>query len=396
MDKVSVRLIVGLTSDTQKDHFYFTDEWNCQIDKFNFRKISEKELEVSFNFQTALSRHGVNGVNVQEIPSEHTRKFQGEEDHLETLLDLISLSTGHGLRIRPDSYLFSCSNFKTVPVTNDLSVEFPPVKDTERRYQKLIKNKYNKSGLIAALRAYRQSLWNNEEPGERVPKLYSALEKMYGQGIGGSLLTKDELKQIGSFLNSMGFSEEKKRPVMERVKSIPAKSINEILVDKINLMNTQGEVTNEEKRRLFSFWRKARSIPAHGDILAKRGTGILDLIFDLESTVEALLYGQVRPQLIHYVVFKEETLNNQFIEHKGKLIGKSKGYSYFAIRNDELKVYLEHIGGQITHRPGSFVYLVSPNNIKKIDETGKGEEVISDSLDVDLKIIVAKIQKKIS
>lgn len=395
INNVTATLIVELTCNTQRDHYFFTDEWNFQVDKFVFKKKSESELEISFSFEAALTRRDdKRNITHQEMPSEHTRKFQGEEERLETLLDLISLAIGYGLKIRPDSYLFSCPTSRDNPVVNNLAVDRPNTNDIEQRYQKLVKNTGRKKGLIAALRAYRRSLWN-EEPSDRVPKLYSALEQAYGQGAGGNMLSKDELKKIGTFLDSLKVSKDKKNIVMSRLQSIPLKSPSKVLVEKIGLMNENGEVTDKEKRELFTFWRKARSIPAHGSILPKRGEQIQILLHDLESTVEALLYGEVRPKLIHYFLFKQGLSKPEFIKNKGKLIGALGDYAYFAVRNDELKIYLQHISREITTSDG-VVYMISPSATSKIDKDGNVEEVSLGSLNGDLKKMVEKIVKKLS
>ncbi|MDP3987449.1 MAG: hypothetical protein Q8P81_04460, partial [Nanoarchaeota archaeon] len=81
IDHVSVQLIVELTSSTHKDHYFFTDEWNFQIDKFTFKKKNNNELDVSFSFDAVLTRHDdKKHISHQEMPSEHTRKFQSEEN----------------------------------------------------------------------------------------------------------------------------------------------------------------------------------------------------------------------------------------------------------------------------------------------------------------------------
>ena len=395
INNVTATLIVELTCNTQRDHYFFTDEWNFQVDKFVFKKKSESELEISFSFEAAFTRRDdKRNITHQEMPSEHTRKFQGEEERLETLLDLISLAIGYGLKIRPDSYLFSCPTSRDNPVVNNFAVDRPNTNDIEQRYQKLVKNTGRKKGLIAALRAYRRSLWN-EEPSDRVPKLYSALEQAYGQGAGGNMLSKDELKKIGAFLDSLKVGKDKKNIIMSRLQSIPLKSPSKVLVEKIGLMNENGEVTDKEKRELFTFWRKARSIPAHGSILPKRGEQIQILLHDLESTVEALLYGEVRPKLIHYFLFNQGSLKPEFIKNKGKLIGELGDYAYFAVRNDELKIYLQHISREITTSDG-VVYMISPSATSKIDKDGNVEEVSLGSLNGALKKMVEKIVKKLS
>lgn len=395
IDHVNVQLIVELTSSTHKDHYFFTDDWNFQIDKYVFKKKNNNELDISFSFDAALTRYDdKKHITFQETPSEHARKFQGEENRLETLLDLISLATGHGLRIKPDSYLFSCSTSRDNPIINDLPIEKPDTSAAEKQYQKLVRNSSRKKGLIAALRAYRRSLWN-EEPSDRVPKLYSALEQAYGQGAGGNILSKEEVKKIGKFLESIGITIKKKGVILNQISRIPSKSPNEVLVEKIGLMNENGEVTEKEKRDLFGFWRKARSIPAHGSILPKRGESIQLLLHDLESTVEALLYGEVRPKLLYYFVFKNGSLKPEFIKNKGKLVGTLGGYSYFAVRNDEIKIYLQHISRKIIDAH-EIVYIVSATVINSIKSDGSIVTINQQSLDGDLGKLIKRIIKKVS
>lgn len=395
IDHVSVQLIVELTCSTHKDHFFFTDEWNFQIDKFTFKKKNNNELDISFSFDAMLTRHDdKKHITLQETPSVYARKFQGEENRLETLLDLISLTTGHGLRIKPDSYLFSCPTSRDNPITNDLSIEKPDTGVAEKQYQNLVKDSSRKKGLIVALRAYRRSLWN-EEPSDRVPKLYSALEQAYGQGAGGNMLSRDEIKKISKFFDSIGIVKEKKGIIMNQISRIPLKSPNEVLVEKIGLMNENGEVTNKEKRELFAFWRKVRSIPAHGSILPKRGASIQILLHDLESTVEALLYGEVRPKLIYYFLFKKDSLKAEFIKNKGKLVATLGDYSYFAVRNDEIKIYLQHISREIVDS-NEVVYIISAMGVISIKSDGNTEKVDPEPLGGDLGKLVKKILKKIS
>jgi len=394
IDHISVQLIVELTSSTHKDHYFFTDEWNFQIDKYIFKKRNDNELNVSFSFDAVLTRYDdKKHITVQEMPSENTRKFQSEENHLEIVLDLISLSIGCGLRIKPDSYLFSCPISKDNPITNDFPVEKPDTAITEKRYLRLVKNSSRKKGIITALRAYRWSLWN-EEPSDRIPKLYSVLEQAYGGGVGGNMVTKEEIKKISKYLESIGITEIRKEVVMNQISRIPSKSPNEVLVEKIDLMNEDGEITEKEKRELFAFWRKGRSIPAHGSILPKRGESIQLLLHGLESTVEALLYSEVRPKLVYYFLFKNGSLKSEFIRNRGKLVGVLGDYSYFAVRNDEIKVYLEHISGEIINH-NEVVYFVSANNVSSIDVSHKIEKINPALLKSNLRKLIMKILKKI-
>lgn len=395
IDHVNVQLIVELTCSTHKDHYYFTGEWNFQIDKFSFKKKNNNELDVSFSFDAVLTRHDdKKHITHQEMPSEHTRKFQSEENRLETMLDLISLAIGYGLRIKPDSYLFSCPTSRDNPVTNDLPIEKPDTGATEKRYQKLVKNSSRKKGIITALRAYRRSLWN-EEPSDRVPKLYSALEQAYGQGAGGNMLLKEDVKKIGKFIETIGITKEKKGVILNQISRIPSKSPNEILIEKIGLMNENGEVTEKEKRELFAFWRKVRSIPAHGSILPKRGEPIQLLLHDLGSTVEALLYGEVKPKLIYYFLFKKGSLKPEFIKNKGKLVATLGDYSYFAVRNDEIKIYLQHISGEII-TSNEVVYIISATGVSSIKCDGTTDKIDPEPLGGDLGKLIKKILKKIS
>lgn len=394
-DNISVKVIVKHTSDSHRDHFVFTDKWNFRIDKYIFSKISNTELEVSFSFEARLTRIDEDRhITHQELPSEYTKKFQVEEELLEALLDIISLSTRTGLQIKPESYQFSSSTSRDEPNVNNLNIDPPDITSNEKRYQWLIKYRSKRKGLISALRAYRLGLWS-EQPGYRIPLLYSSLEQAYGKGYESKLLTKDERKKIVRCLDSISLDKAKIDKVLYKLSEIPAKTLNETLVEKISLMNENGQIDANEKKKLFVLWAKARSIAAHGNILPPRGLGIQTLLHELQSTTEALLYGEVKPKLIHYFLFKESALKSQFVKNKGRLISKLGDYCCFAARNDMLMIYLKNIGGEIIIE-NEYVYWISPNGVNRISNNNIVESIDISTLDVLLQRLVSKIMKKFS
>jgi len=205
MDKITVTGIIEITETSKNSDWYFSDEWNFKIGEYSFNRISEKELNVSFYFYANLIKIE-KGVNIGEIPSEHSDEFQEVEENLEIILDLLSLKFGIGLRIRKESYKFSSLTGGSEAGSNKLKLEIDDIEGIQKRFQSILQDKKNNKRLIAGLRLFRFSLWYSE-PTEKVPKLYTILEQVFGGGEGGNLLTDDELKKINKFFIKQGYDE---------------------------------------------------------------------------------------------------------------------------------------------------------------------------------------------
>lgn len=392
MNKVQVKLLIRFQSDEDNFHLKFSSDWNFSIDGFQFSFINENQVQVSFEYEAELSEEWADGQIAHRIPSEGDPEFEEKREKLEKVLDLISLSSGHGIKIQTGSATVSSRGIgSSNPVENTRVVVLPDVEGITKRLEYV--KRRNDKGLFNGLRSYRMSL-SYEDSGEKIAKLWGVIEQLYSK-TGGKMFSSEELDKLKQLLNDWDVSPDFKREiVLTRAKDAPEISPMESMVAKVKLMDEEGDFSPEEIRKILSEWRKARSSTAHG---GRRSSSeeVDDVLWDIEQTVEALIGNQVYPKMIRYLLFQESDINKEFLERQGFLVSKLKdGYCAYAIRFGDFEHYKTFLPNELTSNEAS-IYVVSHNEIHKLTKTNT-QLVGMDDLKEPIKGFISTLQNKIN
>lgn len=392
MDKITAKAIVEITDTSKSSNWLFTDDWNFKIDKFEFKYLNDKEVEVTFYFYAKL-RSVENGIPMQLMPGENAGELEEPQEELETILDLIALQVGVGIKIRKDSYYLSYPGGESLRVSNDKKIKQLDKTAIQKQFENIKKDKSANKGVMGGLRCFHRSLWY-DDPTEKFPKLYSVFEQIFSEGSGGRMVSEKELQEIEQFFKAKKYDPIKQEILLKRIYDTPAKSINEALVEKLKLMNSEGDVPEENVREMLKSWRSTRGKASHGTGLSKRDEELDLMLWDLESTAEAFLYSSISPSLIEFLLFKESDLEKGYLDRRDKLLSHlDEGYLALPLRHDEVWVYEENLPHTVTDN--SSVYLISHDKIKKISKDTISAIDIQ-VLDNKLQEFVKKIQEKLN
>lgn len=392
MNKVQAKLLIRFQSDEDNFHLKFSPDWNFSIDGFQFSLINEWQVQVSFEYEAELSEKWADGQVAHRIPSEGDPEFEEKREDLEKVLDLVSLSTGHGIKIQTGSVTLSSRGIgSSNPVENTKVVVFPDVEGVTKRLEYI--KRRNDQGLFNGLRAYRMSLFY-EDSGEKITKLWGVIEQLYSKS-GGKMFNDEEMEKLKQLLDSWDVTPDFKREIVfKRAKDAPEISPMESLVAKIKLMDEEGDISPDEMRKILGEWRGARSSASHGS----RGLNseeVNDVLWDIEQTVETLIGSQVYPMMIWYFLFREADINKEFLERQGFLVNKLKdGYCAYAIRFDDFEHYKSFLPNELTSNDAS-IYIVSHNEVYKLTKTNT-QLVVLDELKDPIKEFITTLQHKIN
>jgi hypothetical protein len=283
-ENVAVTFSIVVANNTHRNHAGFSEEWNFTIDRYIFNRVNEDEVRVSFTFDAVLKKYDEEHGMIEECPSEYLPEFQKYEEEIETILDLVSLKSGVGIRIKEESFLFSAATCKDNEFQNRHLVK---VADTKELFSQFSSPQTeNDKKLKLALRLYRQSLLSND-PRDKMIMLYSALEQLFSEE-NKPLLEGEELKQVVKVLQEVTISEEKKKVIMERIRDI-RKSPKTMIVENLEIAYGKERVSEEEKVRIVTNWNKYRSKIAHGKIVQKRDEDFDIAVSEVDSMIDSIL-----------------------------------------------------------------------------------------------------------
>lgn len=387
-EKVQVTLSIEGTDDNPSVQPVFSDDWNFDIPPFHFQKIGENEVQVSFEYAATLTRKTKKGI-IFTSHSEESRSYLKYERQLESILDLITISTNNALRIKPGTLKFKeiGTGYRSEQLSlskRNVTFEAPELTGLQKRFSFLQRTKDQQVGN--ALRSYRKSLYD-EDPNEKIPKLVSALEQLYSDR-DQKLLTKIELADIRKAIRSCSnITADKKHILLQRIADTPLKGSKRWVVEKLNLMNEKGVISKKELENDVGYWFNMRNFSSHGEFLPRAGVNIDITLHQLSSTVETLLYGLVKPSVIKYIIVRDENVKKDFIESKGQLISKMEnGYVAFAVRPDEVWIYEKNFPYDLVKEDSCF-YLVDHNSIYQYTKTTKTQ--------LDIKKVEPKARKNL-
>lgn len=283
--------------------YKFVNGWDFLVGDFTFSKKDDHTLTVSFSFESDLIKEDEVFGRVEESPHDLSEDLLKKEYELEILLDVITLSTATGLRISPVSYRFrygsgSSSSSSSTAVS---MYDFESVKD---RFEFLREAPDN---IQDALRFYRLNRLE-EDGGERTTHLWSVVERLYGKQPDQKFLDDKEYEAIQNFINdSDSINSDKKAKLLESLKYINPVNTLDLLSERIKLKNSEGQVSDKEKKELLKEWKKLRGYQGHGEYVL-RNENLQEILWDFEDTVELFLENHIRPKMYLVVAFEDGTL----------------------------------------------------------------------------------------
>lgn len=373
----------------------FGDGWDFTIKKYTFKKVSDTRVEVQFSFSANL--HIVeDGETVHELPSVHTDAYQEEEEKLDRVLDVLSLHMSCGIWIVPDSHRFTTATSRDGQRQSQKTINRKTSDELEDQLSFLDDKDINQP-IIRALRHYRSFL-NDNELGWKITKLWSIIETLYGYKAGGSLMSivlKEEREDLYKKINSFSsLNNNQKAVLIDRLKSTQEKGIIEIISNRINIMNEEGTISDEEKAKMLKPWQKTRGKQSHGNIIPKRNQEELFSLFDMESFIETMLGNQLKPKILSFLVFEKDSLQDTVYKHYGKIVSKSRSILSLPIRSNNAGFYKKELKYYVKDK-GSLILLVHCKNIQCL-RNDEWQETTKENLPKSFKNIVEKLQEKIN
>lgn len=397
MNTVSAKLLIELTNDIDNSNPYFSDGWSFTIDRYNLTKVNKIEVEVSFSFEADLTKQ-VDNIPAQEIPSEHTEEFQQYEEEVETILDLLSLSTAQGMKIKARSYTISSAGIgSSLPTNNSSPISLNDIDGIQKRFSAIKKDKEVNKKLLNSLRAYRLSKVY-EDVGDKIVKLWSIVEQLFKNEGGLLIADKFKLSHLKKCIKDLeGLNPDEKERLFQRVKNTPKKTAMDSLIEGIDLMTEEGTMTKKEKKDMLKAWWKARNMQAHGDIIPKRNEKVGDILWDMESTVEGFLYTYVTPRVLCYIFFNKKDVKKEFFERQKNMLNQlDEQYFALPVRELELNHFKEFLPQELIGEEAN-MYILTHNKIEKLGKENITEistQEIPEILRQKFDKIIAKLNNK--
>lgn len=290
--------------------YAFGDDWNFVVNGFNFQKEEDANLYVSYEFEFEVERDDPDFGRVLSGPHEDDKELLEKEYELETLLDVIAIEAGVGLRIETDTYSFAWgSHTERTTSNNSLTLNADPGSIAER-FSNLLKAD---ESLQDALRFYRLNTLE-DDLGERAMQLWTVIERLYGKQPDEKYLSKDEVKTIMKCIRESGVAEEKHEKIREAMNYINPVNTLDLLADRIKLKTQEGPMNENDLKELLGYWKNLRGSQGHGRYLL-RSENLEFSIWDIEDTVELFLESKVSPKLYHVYIFRDSSLSDDWKKH---------------------------------------------------------------------------------
>jgi len=390
---VQCTLEVKFISDD--DHIYhFDDSWNVTVDNFKFSKVNDDKLCVEFTIQTQLHKTEDDGLKVTVLPHEGLDEFKPELEKLEIILDVMTLHSGIPLAIVDGSYKFRGGGYisSSNPVTNNSTLH--DITGLEKRYKSLLQN----NDLTNAVRFYRLALIDKEYSGKSV-KFWASLEALYKKerekvGTIWNKLSIEEQNKLLKVIESLGIDEGLREKLINSLKFQKILTEKEMLSKSIKLMNTNGDMPQEDIKNLIRLWSKPRNLSAHGERIKRDDEERQDAVDDLDDTIEILLQSKVNPSMHAYFIGHPQDIEGAFWDTDDHTISKISAECW--VKPTQWGLYLlENIGKYKNNDNGPLIY-VSHDQIIEISKDIKSELSGIDHLPDDYKKAITKIQEKLN
>lgn len=290
--------------------YEFGEDWEFEINGFSFHKEEDTNLYVSFQFEYEVERDDPDFGRVISGPVETDNELLEKEYELETLLDVIAIEAGVGLRIENDTYSFAWGGHRQSSTQNNPLSFGANLASVAERYNNVLSAD---ESLQDALRFYRLNTLE-DDLGERAMQLWTVIERLYGKQPNEKYLSSDEVDTIMQCIEGSGIVEEKHKKIRDALNSINPINTLDLLADRIQLKTQDGPMSEDELKQLLGYWKRLRGSQGHGRYLL-RSEDLEFNIWDIEDTVELFLESKISPKLYHVYLFKDSSLGDDWKKH---------------------------------------------------------------------------------
>ncbi len=373
----------------------FGDGWDFTIGIYQFQKVSDTRVRVTFTYRDEVTRVDDDGVT-STGHSTWTEEYIKAEENLQTLLDLICFQTsGIGLRIVRGTREMRSTSITSNRLNQTHAVNLRDHADIQTRYDTTIQD-YNEN-LLDALRLNRLAA-NEENDGERIGQLWGAVERLYASDPPMVLDTVKKREEIQNLIDQAKLitAEDKKR-LKNTINNTYKVSKPSVIAEKFGLVGGDGQkMSTAEVKQKLDYWLSTRSIQSHGVVLM-RNHDVNMLAGEMEHIMETALSAEVKPSKYVYIVYKPSEVEKTFLSSQRAVTKQDKksGFSYtplhkfaaFSDMTDRLRQSLSH---------GKKLYVVEFQSITKVERSGD-TYITTDSLGSKALVkLVNKLQAKLN
>jgi hypothetical protein len=365
--------------------YEFGDGWDFEIGGFKFQKEEDGNLYASYEFEFEIEKDDPDFGRVLSGPHEGDTELLEKEYELETLLDVIAIETGEGLRIETDTYSYAWGNYTETSTSNNTLPFNGNTESIGERYGNVLKAD---ESLQDALRFYRLNTLD-DDLGERAMQLWTVIERLYGKQPDEKYLSKEEVATIIECIGKSDIPEEKHEKIRTALHFINPVSTLDLLADRIKLKSREGPMSESDLKDLLGYWKSLRGSQGHGRYLLRSENLEYD-IWDIEDTVELFLENKISPKLYHVYVFKDSSLSEDW--KKSPSLEKVGDWNTVPSRGANMQSLARVIQPSI--RDNEQVFVFDYSKVLCITREGGYVAVQLDELDDALRAIVVDEQKR--
>lgn len=390
MENVTCSLDIQLTDNED----LFGDGWDFTIGIYQFNKISDTRVRVTFTYEDEVNKRDSDGVMISGHDS-WTDNYVRVEEELQTLIDVICFQTsGIGLKIVPESLEMRSSQMISHRSKQTHSIDLKHHDDIQVRFETTIRN--NDEKLLDALRLNRLAS-GEENDGEKIGQLWGAVERLYAGDPPKVLDTKEKRNELSGLIDqATSITDEDKKRLKNTVNNTYKVSKPSVIAEKFGLINGDGEaMSHEEIKSKLDYWIGVRSIQSHGIILI-RNHDVNMLSSEMDHIIETALSSEIKPSKYVYVVYKPEDVKDFFEERRQATVKEHNG-GYRSIPIHKFAAF-DDMPQRLTYNladESSSIFLIEYNSVYKI--TLASQELMEiEELDEPLKQVVAERMKKLN
>lgn len=392
MENVTCTIDIELTDNED----VFGDDWDFTIGIYQFQKISEDIVRVTFVYKDEVTREEEDGGFVTGHDP-WSKSYVEAEENLQTLLDIISFQTsGVGLRLLPDSLEMRSSTIITHRSEQQHPITFKDRDEIEIRYERTIRDKNEK--LLDALRLNRLAA-NEENEGEKIGQLWGAVERLYASDPPRVLDTREKRKEIKALVDqAVLMSDKDKKRLNGTVVNTYKMSKPSVIAEKFGLLNGDGEMRSvDDVKQELDYWVGTRSIQSHGEILM-RNQDVHMLAGSMGHIMETALSGVVKPSKYVYFVYKVDCVKESFLSSQRAATKQDTGSGYSYTPLHKFAAFRD-IPDRLRHsllEESSELYLVDFRSITRIKKSGDEDVLLEGLQDAELKRLIEGLQNRLN
>ncbi len=391
MENITCSLDVQLTDNEDS----FGKGWDFTISVYQFQKISDSCVRITFSYDDEVTRRDPDGVLVTGH-NPWAKEYIQIEENLQTLLDLICFQTsGIGLKIVPDSLEMRSNSMISHRSEQSHQVSLRDHDDIQARFETTIKNANEE--LMDALRLSRLAA-NEENDGEKIGQLWGAIERLYANNPPRVLSSKEKREEIQAFIDRAKLiDDEDKERLKNTMNNTYKVSKPSVIAEKFDLISGNGEaMTTEQVKQKLDYWLNTRSIQSHGMVLM-RNHDVNMLANEMSHIMETALSAEIKPSKFVYVLYKPDDVGKDFLSSQRTSTKQDENSRYlytpihrFAAFND--------MADRLRHSlkdESSELYIVEYKSITKTTRN-RNEVIALKNLNVELQELVKKLGEKLA